>query len=107
MGREMEIAGDELTTPQIAGYIAAATGKAVRYQQISLDEVRASNPQRAAALARMFDNADWPTADLVKCRAANPALVGFGTWLGTPHVAEALSIYLSGAADEHGPSVTA
>ncbi|WP_169811823.1 NmrA/HSCARG family protein [Nocardia sienata] len=97
MGREMDIAGDELTTPQIAASIAAATGRAVRYQQISLDEIRAQNPQRAAALAGMYDDVDRPAADLRNCRAANPDLIGFDTWLGTPGVTEALSTYLSAA----------
>lgn len=97
IGRAMDIAGDELTTPQIASAVAAATGRAVRYQHISLDEIRAQNPQRAAALARFYADPDRPAADLGNCRAANPDLLGFNTWLGTSSVYEVLSTYLSDA----------
>jgi uncharacterized protein YbjT (DUF2867 family) len=97
IGRELDIAGDEMTTPQIAIAIAAATGLAVRYQHISLDEIRAQDPQRAAAIARMYDDPNRPAADLESCRAANPDLIGFSAWLDSPGVTEALSTYLSDA----------
>lgn len=97
IGRAMDIAGDELTTPRIASAIAAATGRAVRYRHISLDEIRAQSPQRAAALAALYEDPDRPAADLQNCRAAAPGLLGFATWLDTPSVTEALSSYLSDA----------
>lgn len=97
IGREMDIAGDELTTPRIADAIAAATRRAVRYQHITLDEIRAANPQRAAALASMYDDPDRPAADLRNCREANPDLIGFDTWLRTPTVTTTLTTYLSEA----------
>jgi uncharacterized protein YbjT (DUF2867 family) len=97
IGRKMDIAGDELTTPQVATAIAAATGRAVRYQHIPLDEIRAQDPQRAAAIARMYDDPNRPAANPQNCRAANPDLISFSAWLDTPGVTEALTTYLSDA----------
>ncbi|AEA22512.1 NmrA family protein [Pseudonocardia dioxanivorans CB1190] len=96
IGRAMDIAADELTAPEIASAIAAATGRAVRYERIPLDEVRTQDPRRAAAIARMWDP-DRPAAELQTCRATIPDLTGFRAWLDTPGVTEAFTTYLSEA----------
>ncbi|MFJ9363355.1 NmrA/HSCARG family protein [Nocardia sp. NPDC101769] len=96
IGRAMDITADELTTPEIADAIAAATGRAVRYQNIPIEEIRAQDPQLAAIIARMYSE-DRPTADLRKCRAAITGLTTFNTWLRMPRVTEAFAAYLSEA----------
>ena len=96
IGRELDIAADELTTPQIATAITKATGRRVHYEQIPLDAIRAQDPQRAAVIARMYE-AGRPAAKLQECRAANSSLTTFDAWLATADVAQALTAYLSDA----------
>jgi uncharacterized protein YbjT (DUF2867 family) len=90
-GRELAIAGDELTVPDIAAAIAAATGKTVRYERV-LDAQR--DPQIAKSLALMYSD-ERPVADLAACRAAHPGHLSFEAWLRQPENEKALTGYLT------------
>ncbi|MFG3323398.1 NmrA/HSCARG family protein [Streptomyces sp. NPDC048171] len=79
LGRVVEIAGDELTGPQMAAAFEAVAGVPVRYQQLPIEPLRSARPD----LANMFDwfERDGYRADLAALRATRPGLVTLETWL--------------------------
>ena len=82
VGRDITIAGDELTGPQIADAFRAATGMPARFQQIPNEYVRAFDPE----VAKMFDwfnNRDVAAADLAQLRERHPQLMNLETWVRT------------------------
>ncbi|WP_435174708.1 NmrA family NAD(P)-binding protein [Actinacidiphila sp. bgisy145] len=78
-GRQVEIASDELTGPQMAEAFARVSGLPTRYEQQSFEPLRAARPD----LARMFDWLDREgyRADLPALRRRRPDLVGLESWL--------------------------
>ncbi|BBA96366.1 hypothetical protein RVR_1633 [Actinacidiphila reveromycinica] len=79
LGRQVEIAGDELTGPQMAAAFERVSGIPTRYAQQSFGPLRAAR----ADLALMFDWLDREgyRADLPALRRVRPDLVGLETWL--------------------------
>jgi uncharacterized protein YbjT (DUF2867 family) len=88
-GKAFELAGDELTVPQIAAAMTTALDRPIRYSQIPIEEIRRADPDRAAALERLY-NLEPPRADIPGLRAQHAGLLTFGQWLaadGAEHVA--------------------
>lgn len=83
-GRAWELAGDELTGPQIAEAFGAARGKPARFERLSLDAV-ANNAQipYAQEIALMFEwfQTDGYRADIGKLRTLHPGLRSLAGWL--------------------------
>jgi len=79
LGEAVEIAGDELTIPEIADVISRSTGLPIRYVQIKIDDVRKRDPMLAQAYERM--NEPLPRADIERMRQFHPDLMTFGAWL--------------------------
>jgi uncharacterized protein YbjT (DUF2867 family) len=79
IGTTLEIAGDELTGPQVAEAYARATGRPARFEEQPIEEVRAFDPGFAA----MFDwlNTHSFGADITALRGTYPELSTFATWL--------------------------
>ncbi|MFI9808936.1 NmrA/HSCARG family protein [Streptomyces sp. NPDC052301] len=79
IGRVVEIAGEELTGPQMAAAFEAASGVPTRFQQLPIEPLRAARPD----LANMFDwfERDGYHADLPELRRNRPDLVSLETWL--------------------------
>ncbi|MEV8588173.1 NmrA/HSCARG family protein [Streptomyces sp. NPDC051180] len=79
IGRVVEIAGDDLTGPQMAAAFEAASGVPTRYQQLPIEPLRANRED----LANMFDwfERDGYHADLPELRKIRPDLVSLETWL--------------------------
>jgi len=79
VGYELEIAGDELTGPQMAEAISRIIGKDVQYQYVPTDEIRKSSQENA----EMFDwfNKAGYMADIGELRDMNPDLLSFPMWL--------------------------
>ncbi|GAC1632488.1 MAG: NmrA/HSCARG family protein [Chloroflexota bacterium] len=80
LGRSIELAGDELTIPQVAEAMSRATGKTIRFVPLPLEVVRGFSED----LALMFQ---WFTdkgyqADIPSLRTLYPGLTDFTTWLG-------------------------
>jgi uncharacterized protein YbjT (DUF2867 family) len=75
-GRAIELAGEELTAPQIAAAIGRATGREVTYVQLSYDDL-------SPLLARAFRwyNDEGYRADIPALRALHPGLMTFQSWL--------------------------
>jgi len=79
VGRRVEIAGDELTGPQMAAAFQAVSGVPVRYRPLPIERLRATRPD----LAAMFDwfERDGYHADLPALRRIRPDLLSFEEWL--------------------------
>lgn len=79
LGREVELAGDELTLPAYARAIAASIGKPVQYVQVPRDAIAAQSED----MALMFDffERQGYQADIPALRQAYPGLHSFESWL--------------------------
>ncbi|MFC7381741.1 NmrA/HSCARG family protein [Sphaerisporangium rhizosphaerae] len=79
IGRGIEIAGDELTGPQMAEVFARAAGTSVRFHSQPIEQVRAFS----AELANMFDwfNTTGFKADLPSLRARHRNLTTLDAWV--------------------------
>ncbi|MFE0654118.1 NmrA/HSCARG family protein [Streptomyces sp. NPDC059534] len=79
IGRVVEIAGEDLTGPQMAAAFEAASGVPTRYQQLPIEPLRANRED----LANMFDwfERDGYHADLPELRRIRPNLVSLEAWL--------------------------
>jgi uncharacterized protein YbjT (DUF2867 family) len=79
IGKTLEVAGDELTGPQIAEIYARVTGQPARFEEQPIEEVRAFNPDFAAMFTWL--NEQGFRADIARLRADHPGLTTFETWL--------------------------
>ncbi|WSA97500.1 NmrA family NAD(P)-binding protein [Streptomyces sp. NBC_01795] len=79
LGRTIEIAGDELTGPQMAEVFGRAAGRPVRFVSQPIEEVRAQSEEMAV----MFDwfNTVGFTADLTDLRGRHPHLTTLEDWV--------------------------
>ncbi len=80
-GRQVEITSTELTGPQMAEAFQRATGIPTRYEEQSIERLRAVRPD----LAQMFDwfDREGYRADLAALRRLRPDLTSLETWLRT------------------------
>ncbi|WP_370656685.1 NmrA family NAD(P)-binding protein [Streptomyces sp. NBS 14/10] len=78
-GRTIEIAGDELTGPQIAEVFARAADHSVRFAPQPIEQIRAHSEE----MAEMFDwfNTIGFRADIRALRAAHPSLTTLQDWV--------------------------
>ncbi|MFJ4769394.1 NmrA/HSCARG family protein [Streptomyces uncialis] len=78
-GRQVEIAGDELTGPQMAEAFARVSGVPTRYEYLPIEKLRAVRDD----LATMFDwfDREGYRADLPELRRLRPDLITLETWL--------------------------
>ncbi|MGW7439703.1 NmrA/HSCARG family protein [Streptomyces sp. NPDC054849] len=79
LGRVVEIAGDDLTGPQMAAAFEAVSGVPTRFRQLPIEPLRAARED----LANMFDwfERDGYHADLPELRRIRPDLVSLESWL--------------------------
>jgi uncharacterized protein YbjT (DUF2867 family) len=84
LGRRLEIAGDELTGPQMAQTLAAACGLPARFQEVPIDQVRAFDPE----VARMFEWFNQRSGEgaprepnFAELREYHPGLMTLADWL--------------------------
>lgn len=79
LGRQVEIAGDERTGPQMAEAFERVSGIPTRYEQLPIEPLRAARED----LAAMFDwlERDGYHADLPGLRRIRPDLITLETWL--------------------------
>jgi uncharacterized protein YbjT (DUF2867 family) len=79
-GQHIEIAGDDLTGPQIAETFGRYCGRPARYRQLPLEQLQAAD----AEVARMFAWMDQRSAvgpDLPAQRQLHPGLLTLPAWL--------------------------
>jgi len=95
VGQAFELAGDELTIPQIAAVMTAALGRPIRYTQIPIEDIRRADPDRAASLERLY-NLEPPRANIPRLRDQHAELLTFEQWL-TADGAVQIAAYLESA----------
>jgi uncharacterized protein YbjT (DUF2867 family) len=86
VGKAIEIAGDNLTPPQIAEAVSRETGRDIPYIQIPIEAIRNIDPQMAIG-AEWMNTAGYK-ADIAAVRELLPDLLTFDTWLKTIGKAE-------------------
>ncbi|MFG3142564.1 NmrA family NAD(P)-binding protein [Streptomyces sp. NPDC048211] len=79
-GRTLELAGDNPTPAEAVAAIGAATGIAVRYEQLTHDEAAALNPGIAETRQRWISGQRW-RADIEALRVIHPGLRTLADWL--------------------------
>jgi len=79
LGQAVEIAGDELTMPQIAETWSKVSGKPIRFVEMPLEQLRQFNAE-SAIMFEWFTNAGYQ-ADIPALRELYPPLKTFETWL--------------------------
>lgn len=79
IGREVSLAGDEVTPVQVASAIGKALGVPLPYVQVPIEAIRALSED--FAYANEWLNADGYRADIPATRKIHPAVMDFGTWL--------------------------
>lgn len=78
-GKEIEIAGDELTLEEMADRFSKALGKEVLYNELPVDVVRANSPEMADMFQWFIDKGY--EADIKNIRTWYPGLTSFEKWL--------------------------
>jgi uncharacterized protein YbjT (DUF2867 family) len=79
-GRTVELAGDYLTPPQIAGTVGRHTGLPARSHQVPVAQVKAFDEHVGQMFAHFNDDPDGPL-DIASLRAEHPGLMDLATWL--------------------------
>ncbi|MFD7414442.1 NmrA family NAD(P)-binding protein [Kitasatospora purpeofusca] len=79
-GRTLELAGDAPTPVEAVAAIAAATGRALRYEQIGHDEAAALHPGLAEVRRQWAEGHRW-RVDIEELRVVHPGLRTLGDWL--------------------------
>lgn len=79
IGKEIEIAGDELTIPQVAEIYKKVTGKETVFNELSMDVMR-SNSEEFANMFQWFIDKGYE-ADINVVRSIYPGLTTFEEWL--------------------------
>ncbi len=87
IGRAFELAGDELTMPQVAEAFSRVLGRTVRFVEQPIEQVRSFNKEYAV----MFEwfNREGYKADIAALRALYPGLHNFQAWLDKSDWAQA------------------
>ncbi|RJL35270.1 NmrA/HSCARG family protein [Bailinhaonella thermotolerans] len=79
-GRTIELAGDELTMPQIARAMERALGRPITYRHIPREELLGRDADAVAGYDFANHGGGWH-ADIAVLRKEHPALMDFATWL--------------------------
>lgn len=80
LGTAIELAGDELTMPQIVTAISRVTGHPVTYQPIPREALQGRDPDALAGWIIANEKGGWQ-ADIPALRTRHPDLMTFDTWL--------------------------
>jgi uncharacterized protein YbjT (DUF2867 family) len=78
-GKEIELAGDALTMPEVADAFTRVTGQPVRFVEVPLEQVR-SRSEEVAKMYAWFNDHGYD-ADIEALRRLHPGLMDFETWL--------------------------
>ena len=80
IGREVEIAGDERTMPEIAEAFGRVAGREVGYYQVPWDQFEEQMGEEYAVMYRWFDEVGYE-ADVEALRREHPGLIDFEGYL--------------------------
>jgi uncharacterized protein YbjT (DUF2867 family) len=82
VGREVELAGDELTMPEIAATFSRVVGRQVDYFQVPWDQFEQQMGEEVTVMYRWFNDYGYE-ADIASLRREHPGLVSFEQYLRT------------------------
>ena len=82
IGREVDLAGDELTMPEIADTFSRMIGRQVDYFQTPWDQFEEQMGEEYTVMYRWFDEHGYE-ADIVGLRKEHPGLISFEQYLST------------------------
>ncbi|MCW2880849.1 MAG: NmrA family transcriptional regulator [Sphaerisporangium sp.] len=80
LGRDIEIAGDDLTGSAIAGIFGRACDRPARFQQVPIEQLRAFD-EEVAKMFQWLDNRAVEGLDFSTLREHHPGLMTLETWL--------------------------
>jgi uncharacterized protein YbjT (DUF2867 family) len=80
LGREVDLAGDELTMPQVAETFSRVTGRGVDYYQVPWDQFEEQMGEEFTVMYRWFDDAGYE-ADIPTLRSEYPELTTLEQYL--------------------------
>jgi uncharacterized protein YbjT (DUF2867 family) len=80
IGREVDLAGDEMTMPQIADTFSRVIGRQVDYFQVPWDQFEEQMGEEYAVMYRWFDEHGYE-ADIAALKEEHPGLVTFEQYL--------------------------
>jgi uncharacterized protein YbjT (DUF2867 family) len=80
LGREVDLAGDEQTMPEIAATFARVIGRPVQYHQLAWEDFRKAAGEEYAKMYRWFNEVGYE-ARIPALRADYPALTSFEQYL--------------------------
>ncbi|MFB9660182.1 NmrA/HSCARG family protein [Glycomyces mayteni] len=80
LGRALEIAGDEMTLPQVVAAISRATGVAVAYRALPREALTGLDPDSLAGYEFANHRGGW-RADIAGLRELHPGLMDLDAWL--------------------------
>lgn len=89
IGKAIELAGDEMTMPQVAEAFTEVLGRPIRFSEMPLDDLAKASPE-AADMYRWFVEHGYQ-ADIASLRQLYPPLQDFRTWLRHSAFAERLT----------------
>ncbi|RJO74912.1 NAD-dependent epimerase/dehydratase family protein [Nocardia panacis] len=81
-GRTLDLAGDAITPTAAAAAISVATGREVRYHELTLAEAEALGPNLVEIWRVIREFGNWQ-ADIPTVRQIHPDLMNLDTWLST------------------------
>lgn len=82
IGREADLAGDEMTMPEVARTISRAIKREVRYRQVPWDRFEENAGAEATTMYRWFDDHGYQ-ADIAVLKEQHPGLTDFERYLRT------------------------
>ena len=80
IGREVDLAGDEMTMPEYAGAFSRVIGREVDYYRVPWDQFEQAAGEESYLMYRWFNNYGYE-ADIAALREENPALLSFEQYL--------------------------
>jgi len=82
IGREVDLAGDEMTMPEIADTLSRVIGRQVEYFQVPWDQFEEQMGEEFTLQYRWFNDVGYE-AEIVALREEHPGLVSFEQYLRT------------------------
>ena len=78
--RALEIAGDEMTIPELAAALGEHLGRKVEYREVSIEDAREQQGEDAAIMYEWFADAGYE-APIEELRVLHPGLMNVRQWL--------------------------
>ena len=79
IGVDIDLAGDDLTIPQVCEILSKTIGRSVNFIELSIDQVRAFS-EEFAVMFEWFNEVGY-NVDIAKLKKLNPGLKSFSEWV--------------------------